>query len=197
MSIPRMQRLLSTLLGMLMLSPLVAQPSKYPMLTIHRQRIVQSCGAVLDTTSSSEGFLLSSIVGLTSIGTTTSAVRVKTYLGFWVPIPVILSADDSATNVVAGARIWSWPNPFRDQVSIDVQVPDRSVVEANIYTSIGKHVATLAVASRRSDGVTFTWDGTASDPTTGASGTYLVRVFVQEPLLQRRIVYSSSLTRVR
>ncbi|HBB26205.1 MAG TPA: hypothetical protein DCZ59_08065 [Bacteroidetes bacterium] len=192
-----MKLLLQLLTALLMLSPLRAQPAKHPVLTVQRQRIVQSCGAIIDTTSSADGFLLSSVVGLTSIGTLTSVTRGKAYLGFWVPIPVILSADDQATDIVAGARIWSWPNPFRDHVSIDVQVPERSLVEANIYSSIGKHVAALTVASRRSDGVTFTWDGTTDDALEGASGIYLVRVFVQEPLHQRRIVYSSSLTRVR
>lgn len=192
-----MNILLLLLTGLVMISPLHAQSAKHPVLTVQRQRILQSCGAVIDTTSSADGFLLSSIVGLTSIGTVMSSARGKAYLGFWVPIPVILSAADQSTDVVAGARIWSWPNPFRDHVSIDVQVPERSLVEASIYTSVGKHVAALAIASRRSDGVTFTWDGTGVDAIEGASGAYLVRVFVQEPLHQRRLVYSSSLTRVR
>lgn len=192
-----MQRLVLIPFVALMLSPLAAQPAKHPMLTIHRQRVVQSCGAVLDAITTSDVFFMSSMVGLTAIGNVSSAEKGKAYLGFWVPIPVILSAEEPTPDVVAGARIWSWPNPFRDHVSIDVQLPDRAMAEASVFSSIGKHVATLELTARHRDGVTFTWDGVCDDGASGATGTYLVRVFVQEPLRERRLVYTSSITRMR
>ncbi|MBU3698671.1 MAG: hypothetical protein FGM33_01485 [Candidatus Kapabacteria bacterium] len=193
----QMRYLIRFIVAGAVVASLHAQGGKHPMLTVHRQRVVQSCGAVLDANSTGDDFLMSGTVGLTSIGTISSAPKAKAYLGFWVPIPVILDAGETPTEVVAGARIWSWPNPFRDHVSIDVRTPDGAMAEAAIYNGIGKHVASLEITSRHPEGVTFSWDGSTDEGFTSATGTYVVRVFVREPLHQRRIAYSSTITRVR
>ncbi|MEY3387077.1 MAG: hypothetical protein RIR53_1888 [Bacteroidota bacterium] len=192
-----MRYLIRIIIATAMVISLGAQTEKHPMLTVHRQRVVQSCGAALDANSANDDFLMSGIVGLTSIGTISSPPKARAYLGFWVPIPVILNADETPIEVVAGARIWSWPNPFREYITIDVRTPAGTAAEASIYNGVGKHVSALEVSSRHADGVTFTWDGSTDEGFTSASGTYVVRVFVREPLHQRRIAYSSTITRVR
>lgn len=174
-----------------------AQPQAHPRLTIQRQRVVQSCGAMLDAAHPPGSYLMSSIIGLTSIGTVQSASRSEALLGFWVPIPIILSADRESGDVTAGERTWTWPNPFRDNVQIEIQLSGSSAVEADIYDNIGQHVTTVPVSSLRDDFAVFSWNGASSLGHPCASGTYTVRIHVIEPLRQRRIMYSTTITRIR
>jgi len=141
--------------------------------------------------------MMSTIVGLTTIGTVSSANRSQGLFGFWIPKPIILGADEGTEGVTAGSRTWSWPNPFRENVSIEVQLSGSTVADADVFNSVGEHVATLPVAMLRDDAATFTWDGLTSLGTPIASGSYTVRISVTEPLRQRRIMYSTTITRIR
>lgn len=169
----------------------------HPRLTIQRQRVVQSCGAILDASHQPGSYLMSGIVGLTSIGNVRSALRSEALLGFWVPIPIILSADRESGDVVAGERTWTWPNPFRDNVQIEVQLSGSTAAEADIFDNLGQHVASLALSSLRDDVAAFSWNGASSLGSPCSSGTYTVRIHVTEPIRQRRIMYSTTITRIR
>ncbi len=172
-----------------------AQP--HPRLTIQRQRVVQSCGAVLDATQSPGSYLMSATAGLTSIGITQSDSRSRAYFGFWVQRPIILSIDTEPGTVIAGERTWSWPNPFRDNVQIEVQLSGATASGADVFDNIGQFVASLPVSSLRDDAAVFVWNGICEGGLPCSSGTYTVRINVTEPIHQRRIVYSTTISRVR
>lgn len=183
------------LLGAIALGTMHGQP--HPRLTIQRQRVVQSCGAVLDAADAGGSFLLSGIVGLTAIGATRSPIQSQALLGFWVPIPIILSTPNDFTPVVAGDRTWTWPNPFRENVHIEVQLLGSTTAEADIFDNIGQHVASVPMEALHDDVATFTWNGLIKSGSPSATGTYTVRINVTEPLRQRRLMYSTTITRIR
>lgn len=172
-----------------------AQP--HPRITIQRQRVVQSCGAVIESTQGPGSFTMSGIVGLTTIGTTWAALRSQALFGFFVPMPIILSADRNTGDVATGHRTWAWPNPFRENVQILVQLSGAKATNADVYDNIGQLVATIPIASLHDDAATFMWDGKSTDGSQSATGSYTVRVNVTEPYAQRRIMYSTTITRIR
>lgn len=172
-----------------------AQP--HPRLTIQRQRVVQSCGAVLDAAEAGGSFLLSGIVGLTAIGASRSPMQSQALFGFWVPIPIILGTPDEFTPVLAGQRTWTWPNPFRENVHIEVQLSGSTIAEADIFDNIGQHVANVPLEALHDDVATFTWNGLMNNGSPSATGSYTVRINVTEPLRQRRLMYSTTITRIR
>lgn len=163
---------------------------------MQRQRVIQSSGAVLDAASSGP-YMLNSVAGLTVIGNTWSASTSEFLFGFFVPIPVIIKSEDTTSDVVAGSRIWTWPNPFRENVTIEVQLGNSPTAEAEIFSSIGQHVATAELTSLRTGVATFTWSGMRADGTLCTAGTYTLRILMVEPIRQRRLMYSSTITRIR
>lgn len=156
--------------------PTASQTSHAP-LTMPRQRVIQSCGAALVTQERSTPFSLSTVVGLNSVGT----IRQNKHalmLGFWMPIKVITSTPEE--EVVAGARAWAWPNPFRDHVSIDVYVPMVQFAHADIFDVHGTFVHSITGKEIRSNGILFTWNGLDARGSPVANGLYTVRVQVRQ-----------------
>lgn len=168
--------------------PTVAQTSHAP-LTMPRQRVIQSCGAALVAKEPSTPFSLSSIVGLNSIGVVRQNSH-KVMLGFWVPIKVITSTPEE--DVVAGARAWAWPNPFRDNVSIEVYVPMIQHAHADIFDLNGTLVHTIVGSEIRSDGIVFTWNGLDSRGSPVANGLYTVRVQLRQFVRDHSILFSTT-----
>lgn len=183
------------LLAAIAVGTMHAQP--HARLTIQRQRVVQSCGAVLDAADATGPYVLSGIVGLTAIGATRAPMQSQALLGFWVPMPIILSTPDDFTPVLAGDRTWTWPNPFRENVHIEVQLSGSTRAEADIFDNIGQHVASIPLEALHDDRATFTWNGLMNDGSPSATGSYAVRINVTEPLRQRRLMYSTTITRIR
>lgn len=172
----------------LALHPTAAQTSHAP-LTMPRQRVVQSCGAALVTKESSSPFSLSTIVGLNSIGTLRKNSH-KVMMGFWIPFKIITSSPDD--DVVAGARAWAWPNPFRDNVSIDVFIPMVQHAHADIFDVHGTLVHSIVGRELRSDGVLFSWNGLDAKGTPVANGLYTVRVLVRQFSNQNDVLFTTT-----
>lgn len=155
----------------------LAQPRHAP-LTMPRQRIVQSCGSALVTTHSTSPYSLSTIVGLSSIGRLQSSSS-RMMLGLWVPISVITDVD-SKGDVVSGARVWSWPNPFRENVSIELMVPFIESAHADIYNNHGSHVSMIRASAINTDGATLSWNGLDANGDPVANGVYTVRLIIRQ-----------------
>lgn len=189
------RRVVCPVLLCLTLGMLHGQP--HPRVTIQRQRVVQSCGAVFDASQAPGTFTMSGIVGLTTIGTTRTTLQSQALFGFFVPIPIILSADRNTEDVVTGHRTWAWPNPFRENVHILVQLTGARATDADVYDNIGQLVTTIPIVSLHDDAATFMWDGKNAGGSQSASGSYTVRINVNEPFGQRRIMYSTTITRIR
>ena len=192
-----MYRKQGLMLGLLCLFSTAGLAQTNPRLTIKRQRVVQSCGAVLDAEHLPGAYQLSSIVGLSTLGTVRASLQSKMLFGFWVPLPVILSSERKPPDVVAGDRIWTWPNPFREDVQIEVQLLGSKAVEADIFDIVGQHIVTLPVLSLRDDVAAFRWNGASSSGALCASGVYTIRIHLTEPVRQRKILCTSTITRNR
>ena len=154
-----------------------AQTNHVP-LTMPRQRVVQSCGAALVTTNPTTPFSLSTIVGLTSAGTYRS-LNHRLMLGFWIPVEVVTSVG-SGSDVVTGARVWTWPNPFRDNLHIEVTHPFIEFAHADIYNNRGSLIRSVTPNQLRPDAALFLWNGLDAGGTPVANGLYTVRVSVQQ-----------------
>ena len=171
--------------------PLAAQTNHAP-LTMPRQRVIQSCGAALVTTNTTTPFSLSTIVGLNAVGTFRS-VNHRMMLGFWIPIEIVTSIGPES-DVVAGARVWTWPNPFRDNLHIEVTHPLIEFAHADIYNNRGSLVKSAAPAHVLSDGALFTWDGLDTEGNPVANGIYTVRVVVQQFYSSKRQHFSATIS---
>ncbi|MFN5378690.1 MAG: FlgD immunoglobulin-like domain containing protein [Ignavibacteria bacterium] len=171
--------------------PLAAQSNHAP-LTMPRQRVVQSCGAALVTRNPTTPFSLSTIVGLNAIGTFRS-VNHRLMLGFWIPIEVVTSVGPES-DVVAGARVWTWPNPFRDNLHIEVTHPLIEFAHADIYNNRGSIVNSVTPTQMRADGALFTWDGLDAEDNPVANGIYTVRVVVQQFYSSSREHFSATIS---
>lgn len=178
------------ILCMLCNDHVLAQPRHAP-LTMPRQRIIQSCGAVVRSKNSTTAFSLSTIVGLTSLGRV-QASSSRTLLGFWMPYKLITDVEE-ASDVVAGPRIWSWPNPFRDDVNIELLVPFIESVHADIYNNHGSHVGRIRTGTINPDGAILTWNGLDSSGDPVANGLYTLRITIRQFTRQTSSILSATI----
>lgn len=180
--------LVSLGLGVWMPCVMKAQTNHVP-LTIQRQRVIQSCGAALVTKHPSTRFSLSTIVGLPTVGTTSSE-RHQAHLGFWVPLSVVTLIDDNV-DIVTGARPHVWPNPFTNQLTIDIRQQHIERLRASVYDMRGKHVATLSNSESDTDGARLYWDGIDMNGNSVPTGTYVLRVFLKQYFNNQESLFSS------
>ncbi len=68
----------------------------------------------------------------------------------------------------------AYPNPFRDEVTVEVEAPAGEAVTVEIFDVLGRRVATLAEGARAT--TRFTWDGRSENGQALAAGIYFVRV---------------------
>lgn len=160
-------------------------------LTMPRQRIVQSYGAALVTKHATTPFSLSTVVGLTSIGRIQSGTS-RILLGFWMPFSVITDIDEGA-DVVTGARIWSWPNPFRDNVGIEVAIPYIETIHADIYNNHGSRIGVVVPARVDPDGAFLTWNGIDLNGNPVANGLYTVRLTIRQFVKRSTTILSATI----
>lgn len=177
---------------------LCAQP-RVP-LTVQRQRVIQTNGATIAATSPGSPFEMSGTAGLTVIGPTRTTARDQTYLGFWIPLKVVSTVPEDGGNgddILAGSRVWAWPNPFSDviQINIDYQNIDEASIE--VYSIRGDLINAMKLLQLRQDGVLFQWNGLAADGTSVASGAYVLRIRLRDRVTQRRYNLSATINRVR
>jgi hypothetical protein len=85
--------------------------------------------------------------------------------------PAILSPsvglDENSQNKL---RINTYPNPFKNQTSIEFTLVEASKVTIEVFTLTGKKVATLLNSEKRAGNHTVNWDATEF-----ASGTYIAK----------------------
>ena len=164
----------------------------HPPLTIQRQRIVQSCGASLVATNRATRYSLSGIAGLSAIGFVT-AERSKVALGFWVPRDLITFTPEEP-DVTAGSRSWAWPNPFVNELYINISMPQAIYARAHVYDMLGNHITDLHMDRQTSQGVKFTWDGVDNHGNPVASGSYLIRVLIRQHAVSQESLLSTVVT---
>ncbi|MEF8866087.1 MAG: T9SS type A sorting domain-containing protein, partial [Salinibacter sp.] len=70
----------------------------------------------------------------------------------------------------------NYPNPFREQTTIEYTLPEADDVRIEVYDLLGRRVQTLVDGRRESGLHRATWNGRNSGGTTAASGLYIVRL---------------------
>lgn len=78
-----------------------------------------------------------------------------------------------------------YPNPFSDQLSIDIDVAHRAV-DLAVYDVLGRRVRSLPTSSSGAQRVT--WDGRTEDGAKAAAGIYLIRLQADNQVVTRQVV---------
>lgn len=139
-------------------------------------------------------------VGLTVIGATKGANRDVGYLGFWIPLKIVASVPRNnigSNDVVAGQRVWVWPNPFTDIIQVSILHSDVAEASIKLFTLNGEAVGAMQMLQSRTDGLLFQWDGRSFNGNAVAAGTYAARVHLRERGNKDYIEYSTFITRMR
>ncbi|PSQ84201.1 MAG: DNA-binding protein, partial [Bacteroidetes bacterium QS_7_67_15] len=69
-----------------------------------------------------------------------------------------------------------YPNPFRDEVTLEYALPEEKKVRVAVYDLLGRRVRTLADGRREAGSHTITWEGRSDGGEPLASGVYFVRM---------------------
>jgi predicted outer membrane repeat protein len=72
----------------------------------------------------------------------------------------------------------AFPNPFRENVRIDLVIPRGGQCRVMVYDMFGKHVATLSKAGISAGPLSLWWDGTGHGGTQVAVGSYIAIPFL-------------------
>jgi glucose/arabinose dehydrogenase len=94
-----------------------------------------------------------------------------------------------APRVVAGLALSEGiPNPFRDRVAFDVQLPGAGQVSLQVYDLLGRRVRTLLDGRLQAGEYHLVWDGRDSGGHTAATGVYFARLWTAGGVRVRRLV---------
>lgn len=88
----------------------------------------------------------------------------------------VVSVDERTTELLPGTFVLhqNYPNPFNPRTTIEIDLPEASIVGVKVYDVIGRHVATI-VEGKMGPGVhRFLWDATPLP-----SGVYFGRMQVR------------------
>jgi hypothetical protein len=79
------------------------------------------------------------------------------------------------------------PNPFRNQTTIEIGVPEQMSVSLSVYNLVGQKVATLVDDTKTTGMHTVRWDGQSGSGQALASGLYLLRLQADDWTATRRV----------
>jgi len=102
---------------------------------------------------------------------------------------VITDAGDILIQEKPGLKCY--PNPFSEEVSIEVFMPESSVLTVEIIAQDGRLVRQLAGNKQVPQGMQlFKWDGTNSQNGTVASGLYYLKISTEKHELRHKIIFN-------
>lgn len=82
-----------------------------------------------------------------------------------------------------------YPNPFRDEVTLEFALPEERKVQVAVYDLLGRRVRTLASGERREAGThTLRWNGEGGGGAPLASGVYFVRLTAGDVTRSEKVV---------
>jgi glucose/arabinose dehydrogenase len=94
-----------------------------------------------------------------------------------------------APRVVAGLALSEGiPNPFRDRVAFDVQLPGAGQVSLQVYDLLGRRVRTLVDGVLQAGEYHVLWDGRDAGGHSAATGVYFARLWTAGGVRVRRVV---------
>jgi hypothetical protein len=98
---------------------------------------------------------------------------------------------DVTSGVHARAPSFSpaYPNPSRDLVSFDLEMPTASAVSVDVFDLAGRRIRRLTKGSLTAGAHRLVWDGRTADGSLAADGVYFVRARLAGYEMVRRVVH--------
>ena len=86
-----------------------------------------------------------------------------------------------------------YPNPFSDQITINLNLADDAEVSVEVMNQMGQRVKFVSTKQLLNSGVhNLTWNGRNENNAVVSTGIYHLRVTVGESVIHRKIVYTTS-----
>ena len=84
-----------------------------------------------------------------------------------------------------------YPNPFSDDVNIEIKLAKDSEVKVEVLNQLGQRVRILQTEKMMNRGVhRLTWDGKGADNQQASTGIYHLKITVENSVIVRKMVYS-------
>jgi flagellar hook assembly protein FlgD len=84
-----------------------------------------------------------------------------------------------------------YPNPFRDEVNIEIKLVKDSEVQVEVLNQLGQRVRLLQTLKMLNSGVLrLTWDGKGIDNRQVSTGIYHLRIKINDDYIYKKIVCS-------
>ncbi|KAA3618714.1 MAG: T9SS C-terminal target domain-containing protein [Calditrichaeota bacterium] len=102
---------------------------------------------------------------------------------------IISTADELLTGPHVAILEQNFPNPFRDETTINFLLPEAARVSLQIFNSVGKHIITLDKNLREAGKFTVIWDGKNGNGERMAAGLYFCRLQAGNEFRIRKLLY--------
>ena len=84
-----------------------------------------------------------------------------------------------------------YPNPFSDEVTVEIILVKDSEVQVEVLNQLGQRVRFLQTEKIMNSGIhRLTWDGKSAENQQVSTGIYHLRIIVEDTILIRKLVYS-------
>lgn len=103
-------------------------------------------------------------------------------------LPIHVSVEDASQTPVASLSLRGFPNPFWENITIELKSPAADKASVMVYNLRGQLVNILFTASKSANDLILNWDGRDEHGKTVASGIYLIRCEVDGRCTTRRIM---------
>ena len=105
----------------------------------------------------------------------------------WISVVTAITTDVAESDAGDGSTPLTavYPNPFNDQLSIDIDVAHRAV-DLAVFDVLGRRVRTLPAGTNGAQQIT--WDGRTEDGARAAAGIYLIRLQADNQVVARQVV---------
>ncbi len=98
------------------------------------------------------------------------------------------STSTEAIEVALAPLLESFPNPFREQATLEYEVPKAGPVTLTVYDLLGRRVRTLLDAELPSGLHRAVWDGTDASGQRVAAGTYFYQLRVNDAVTSKQVI---------
>jgi len=98
-----------------------------------------------------------------------------------------ISIDEITSEIVA---IKAYPNPFNDNILINVRSSYQDPVKVRISDISGKHIISFYSKPNTSGTARITWDGTNKNNTKVKEGVYIISAIIENQNFLKKIIYT-------
>lgn len=103
-------------------------------------------------------------------------------------LPIHVAVEDASLTPVASMSLHGFPNPFRENITIELKSPAANKASVKVYNLRGQLVNSLFTGGKSAKDLILNWDGRDEHGKTVASGIYLIRSEADGKCATRRIM---------